>query len=428
MTHQPEDESSPVQSQHDAQPGQHNETGHLQLRYQPGLPISNGKLCVWLFLSTEIMFFSALIGAYIVLRFGAPSGSWPTPIDVHLVEWIGAMNTLVLICSSFTIVMSIEAAKSNNGKTARKWLFATFILGATFLAVKGYEYNSKFHHGIYPAMPRSKIYDKPDLQYLSALQLYCKDELNKIQNDSGSAGDKVKHISDIQENLVNWTSRVVGKTNATQVQVRALDLLAYQINANPRYKESALEYLRIEDAETAAESKKLAPELAEKKAQLKKTTDRLTDISKRLEELAGVETKDDKQTEETTKLESEKTTLGVSRIPVENEIAAKNLRLKAIKSRRAFFEKEDHQLGEPLTETLHLDLPFVLPSGNTWANSYFLLTGFHALHVLIGLIGFLLILPMSLGTERAGLIENFGLYWHFVDLVWIFLFPLLYLF
>ena len=96
----------------------HNETGHLQLRYQPGLPISNGKLCVWLFLSTEIMFFSALIGAYIVLRFGAPSGSWPTPIDVHLVEWIGAMNTLVLICSSFTIVMSIEAAKSNNGENS----------------------------------------------------------------------------------------------------------------------------------------------------------------------------------------------------------------------------------------------------------------------------------------------------------------------
>ena len=47
----------------------------------------------------------------------------------------------------------------------------------------------------------------------------------------------------------------------------------------------------------------------------------------------------------------------MSRIPVENEIAAKNLRLKAIKSRRAFFEKEDRQLGEPLTETLHLDLP-----------------------------------------------------------------------
>ena len=420
MTHQLEVENSSDDS------SQNDSSGHVQLSYQPGLPISNGKLCVWLFLSTEIMFFSALIGAYIVLRFGVPSGSWPTPTDVHLVEWIGAMNTLVLICSSFTIVMSIEAAKSNNRAAARKWLFGTFILGAIFLGVKGYEYNSKFHHGIYPAMPRSKMYDKPDLQYLSSLQMYCKDELKKIQEDSDSEGDKVKHISNVQENLVNWTSRVVGQTNATQVQVRALDLLAYHINANPRYKESATEYLEIEEAETKAESKKLATQLKEKEAALKTITDRLEIISKRLEELSAIEMKNDAETKETTELESEKNTLGVSRIPIENEVAAIKLRIKSIDGRRAFFEA--HPLGEPLTETLHLDLPFVLPSGNTWANSYFLLTGFHALHVLIGLIGFLIILPMQLGTERAGLIENFGLYWHFVDLVWIFLFPLLYLF
>ena len=39
--------------------------------YQPALPIPNGKTCLWLFLSTEIMFFAGLIGTYIVLRFGA---------------------------------------------------------------------------------------------------------------------------------------------------------------------------------------------------------------------------------------------------------------------------------------------------------------------------------------------------------------------
>jgi cytochrome c oxidase subunit 3 len=63
-----------------------------------------------------------------------------------------------------------------------------------------------------------------------------------------------------------------------------------------------------------------------------------------------------------------------------------------------------------------------------WASTYFLLTGFHALHVLIGLIAFALMLPLNLGPAKAGLVENIGLYWHFVDLVWIFLFPLLYLF
>ena len=50
--------------------------------YQPALPIPNGKTCLWLFLSTEIMFFAGLIGTYIVLRFGAIA--WPAPHDVHL--------------------------------------------------------------------------------------------------------------------------------------------------------------------------------------------------------------------------------------------------------------------------------------------------------------------------------------------------------
>jgi cytochrome c oxidase subunit 3 len=55
-------------------------------------------------------------------------------------------------------------------------------------------------------------------------------------------------------------------------------------------------------------------------------------------------------------------------------------------------------------------------------------TGFHAVHVIVGLIAFAMLLPKTLGVAKAGLIENVGLYWHFVDLVWIFLFPLLYLF
>ena len=52
----------------------HDAHGHaaIKLQYQPSLPIGNGKLCLWLFLSTEIMFFAGLIGTYIVLRFGAP--------------------------------------------------------------------------------------------------------------------------------------------------------------------------------------------------------------------------------------------------------------------------------------------------------------------------------------------------------------------
>ncbi len=65
---------------------------HVHLQYQPALPINNGKVCLWLFLSTEIMFFAALIGTYIVIRFGAVA--WPTPHDVHVKEVIGGFYVI----------------------------------------------------------------------------------------------------------------------------------------------------------------------------------------------------------------------------------------------------------------------------------------------------------------------------------------------
>src|SRR5436190_21206651 len=111
---------------------------HIKLEYQPSLPIPNGKLCLWLFLSTEIMFFAGLIGTYIVLRFGAPTGSWPLPHDVHLVENIGAFNTFVLLISSVTIVLALEAAKSNRAGLAKVYMLATFALGSLFLGVKAF--------------------------------------------------------------------------------------------------------------------------------------------------------------------------------------------------------------------------------------------------------------------------------------------------
>ena len=112
-----------------------NSHGH-GLQYQSAIPVSRGKIAIWLFLSTEIMFFTALIGTYIVLRFGVPAGTWPTPHEVHVVEWLGALNTFVLICSSVTIVFALESAKHNNPGKAKRWMLLTLLLGSAFLGSK----------------------------------------------------------------------------------------------------------------------------------------------------------------------------------------------------------------------------------------------------------------------------------------------------
>ena len=149
-------------------------TAHVKLQYQPSLPIGNGKLCLWLFLSTEIMFFAGLIGTYIVLRFGAPANTWPARTTCTWPRIVGAFNTFVLICSSVTIVLALEAARQNQAGLAKLWMVATFLLGSVFLGVKAYEYNEKFAHGIYPQKPRSLIYEKADLYYVQAVRAKLK--------------------------------------------------------------------------------------------------------------------------------------------------------------------------------------------------------------------------------------------------------------
>src|SRR5262249_5634927 len=89
-----------------------------------GLPLRNGKLAMLLFLVTEIMFFTALIGTYLLLR-QCNTDYWPKPHDVHLKEEYGAVNTFVLIVSSLTVVLAHWAI--GRGEVKR----ATMLVGVT---------------------------------------------------------------------------------------------------------------------------------------------------------------------------------------------------------------------------------------------------------------------------------------------------------
>src|ERR1700722_17066137 len=133
-------------------------------RAHMGLPLPHGKLALWLFLVTEIMFFTAMIGVYLILRNGTPSASpyvWPTPHQVHLVEWIGALNTFVLILSSLTVVLAHYAAAQNQMQKATLYVGVTLALGAVFLGIKAYEYNTKFQHDILPGHIGEVLPERP---------------------------------------------------------------------------------------------------------------------------------------------------------------------------------------------------------------------------------------------------------------------------
>ena len=397
-----------------------NSHGH-GLQYQSAIPVSRGKIAIWLFLSTEIMFFTALIGTYIVLRFGVPAGTWPTPHEVHVVEWLGALNTFVLICSSVTIVFALESAKHNDPGKAKRWMLLTLLLGSAFLGIKGVEYASKFSHGIHPNFPRSALYDRADTTWLSGLKEDLREQIAVLETDKDNPANKeqLDRLFMVQTGLVQWTETKVGKTDDQNMQRLAMESLAAQIypdSFSHEQLETFAKYTRDEQKEVAAMSQVTD-------AKLETANQKLAALQKEIETLKA---KGDEAKEELTaktKLATE-TTITVTKLT--SEVAPLRNRIKAIEELHLMAESDSHVHG--INHDHHLKLPMVIPSGNTWANTYFLLTGFHAIHVLFGLAAFVVMLPMTLGTTKAGLIENVALYWHFVDIVWIFLFPLLYLF
>ena len=399
---------------------------HIELKYQPAVPVPKGKLAVWLFLSTEIMFFTALIGTYIVLRFGAPEGTWPTPEDVRVLEWLGAVNTFVLICSSVTVVFGMEAAKQNHPGKAKKWLLATFVLGCGFLGIKAYEYNSKFEHGIHPGAPRSLLFDRADLNYLSAVKANLDAEILKIEKKKTalasesvhSHGGGEKDLILIRAGLVQWTQKTVGETESPMVRELALESLAHQINprsSNPRVET----YLANEAADVKNQIAELLGQQEAVDEDVRQLQERVNAIAKEL----GLEQDETKKSDIEIRLA---TATDESKAAATRSTEVVDL-LAPLESRITAYE-QFNQIQDGLNEHFHLRLPMVIPSGNTWANTYFLMTGFHALHVLGGLVAFIVLMTLRLDSSRAGLMENVGLYWHFVDIVWIFLFPLLYLF
>lgn len=110
--------------------------------------VTNAKIGTWLFLATEIMLFGGLFSAYIILRVGAPS--WPKGDEILNVP-LATINTMVLIFSSVTMVMSWASLMLKSLTKFRIWMGLTILLACVFLVIKYFEYSAKFHHGWYPS-------------------------------------------------------------------------------------------------------------------------------------------------------------------------------------------------------------------------------------------------------------------------------------
>ena len=295
-----------------------------------GIPIPNSKLGMWLFLGTEIMFFTAFIGTYIVLYFGTPN--WPTDTEVtHIKIWAGGLNTFVLLASSYFVVVAHEAMVNKDFARARQYLILTFALACVFLGIKGYEYLGKFQHNILPG----RVAETPQAA------------IDRLLRQSQTVADDWIHdlIPGEAAAVTKFTMATTEPGDADPAQLQAALALNTAING-----ENGLRLKINENTFTLADA----------------------------EAWYGHH--------------------------VQNE-----------------------SYGAALTGGV--DEPHIIPKGNIFASTYFLMTGFHAIHVIVGMILFAIVLMQGPGLNSAWTdwVENSGLYWHFVDLVWIFLFPLIYI-
>ncbi len=121
-----------------------------QVEPHPVTGVTSGKLGIWLFLASEVMLFGALFSSYVLLRVGSPAEYWPTGVEAGLSVPLATLNTMVLITSSVTMVMSWASLKMDNFGRFRLYLGATIGLGGAVLVIKAIEYGTKFGHGVFP--------------------------------------------------------------------------------------------------------------------------------------------------------------------------------------------------------------------------------------------------------------------------------------
>jgi len=284
-----------------------------------GDPTPPGKVAIWLFLASEIMFFIGLLATYIIFRSGSPRIFADHAAGLNKVA--AGTNTLVLIFSSLTMALAVDAAQKGLRWRAVICLAITLACATAFMGIKYIEYKDKFtHHTIVERTPDGKVW------------IY-----------DGHLREKVR---------------------------------------DP--KTGALTAIKLTHADRAA-----------------MPADGPFDIhwmsANGVKALAARDGGGDGQAGDAGHADAEHGAAGHGAdytIPVAN-------------------------ISQNITYG---------PWKNVFYASYFITTGVHGLHVVGGMVALAFLLVHALtGRLFPPHTEYVGLYWHFVDLVWIFLFPLLYL-
>lgn len=314
----------------------------------------SGKLGIWLFLVTEVLFFGGLFVAYIIYRYNRPEVF--INAHVHLDTLLGGLNTIVLLFSSLTMAWGVRAAQLGDNKTTAISVLITMICAALFLGVKAVEYSHKWDLGLLPGNmfsydPHAK-HDHPLIS--NYLLLLC------IPFAIVLVMTLVASVLNLKTGKA-LVGRFYGGLAITMIGFFAGVLVGVVWNANATKHDD-----HADDHHAAVaidDSVRLVAHFSD-------------DIAAK----APVETD------------------GTATVAAEVTTPA----------------------DYPIDKTL-----------GVFFSIYYCMTGLHAIHIIGGIIALSWIFYRSLAahwrSDYFGPVDYVGLYWHLVDLIWIYLFPLMYL-
>jgi len=381
----------------------------------PAQQFENGKLGMWIFLGTEILMFGGLFALYTLYRSNHPE----VYLYAHkMLNWkLGALNTAILLASSYTMVLGVRAATLNQKGWLVFWLVLTFMGGIGFFTVKSVEYGTKFEHGLYPS--KWNLYYPVDA---TRAHVSIPDPANRAALLSGGLNPAATDNLSTEENIKNakpgeapvpvtnkeyWDKKA--HRTCRQVQLACIEHLEHEMGlvGHGEGHEGAHEAAHAAPV-AGLEPKAEASEVAE--AAPEASTPAL--VTGRPEGFGS-----------NAQAHVVAPPAGTDGAQVkENADAAPTLA---------------QQLGTPDIRTKHHELAYTQISPeeqgrvHIFFGIYYVMTGLHGLHVAIGMAIILwLIIKASKGhfsAEYNAPVDIGGLYWHLVDLIWIFLFPLLYL-
>ena len=307
------------------------------------------KLGMWLFLATEILLFGAMFVAYGIFRVQYPELFEAASLQLDTV--LGAANTLVLLLSSLTMAWAIRGAQMDNRKVLIGNLVATMVLAAGFLVVKYFEYEHKFHEGIYPGVNFELRGDTPTVAELDgitpATPLFV----------PGSHEDEAHDVEAVESDI--------------GTMVTAEGPLTGEDQATPAGDATAIPGSPATTGEgTAGDTGPTGEQVDGAQAGL------VANVGDQSAE--GLET-----------------------------------------------EHGDVDRGEAKEAIFHDR------RAGIFFSIYYMMTGVHAIHIVIGIIAIGFLTVFSIKGKYSSVwytpVENVGLYWHIVDIIWIFVFPLMYL-